>query len=792
MLPTLSLLAAWLASSTTPASAASSLAGTFADGGNTLVSAMMMFLGNDEKVYILDKVEGNAAQINGHPAWASIYDIASRKATAMDVTTNAFCSSGMHLPNGSFVTFGGNGAIGPGGNIGSLRNNAGSGAWDDTYMDVDGTKSIRILNPCSSATINADQTVLNGNASCGWYDDPNVLSMQSQRWYSTAEALADGSIVIIGGFVNGGYINRNYPNTDPAFEGGAANPTYEFFPSRGQEQQMNFMVATSGLNAYPHSFLMPSGKMLVQANFSTVLWDYDQNQETPLPDMPGKVIRVYPASGATAMLPLTPANNYTPTVIFCGGSDMPDYAWGNYSWPFIDTWDYPASKDCQRITPEQADGTFNTDVAYEQDDDMIEGRTMGQFIILPTGKLMVFNGGVNGTAGYSTQTLVTTSYSEMPFGMSLASGPVGTPALYDPDAPKGSRWTNEGFDTSNIPRLYHSSALLLPDASVLIAGSNPNVDVNTSTVFPTTYQAEIFYPPYFAASTRPSPSGMPTTLSYGGAAFDITVPASSYSGAANDAADNTTVALVRPGWTTHGMNMGQRYLQLNNTYTVNSDGSITLHVAQVPPNPNLFTPGPALLFVTVNGIPSNGTSVLVGSGSVGAQPTAAQAVLPASVRLDSASGTASGSSTSSGSGSGSGTTEGGSHTGAIIGGIVAGVAAVGVLGAIIGICVARRRRAARAATSAPAYAMSSAAAPTSVPMGPGMSGKYGGLRTSDSSAFVPLQGNVSTASLGGPYRDEDPYATPRPSSVGSGAPLYQQQHQQHQGQGYDSYYESRR
>lgn len=64
--------------------------GSFADGGETLVSAMMvwrsfvylpdnllihkiikMFLGNEEKVYIIDKAEANDVQINGHPAWAS-------------------------------------------------------------------------------------------------------------------------------------------------------------------------------------------------------------------------------------------------------------------------------------------------------------------------------------------------------------------------------------------------------------------------------------------------------------------------------------------------------------------------------------------------------------------------------------------------------------------------------------------------------------------------------------------------------------------------------------------------
>lgn len=39
--------------------------------------------------------------------------------------------------------------------------------------------------------------------------------------------------------------------------------------------------------------------------------------------------------------------------------------------------------------------------------------------------------------------------------------------------------------------------------------------------------------------------------------------------------------------------MGQRFLQLNSTYTGNSDGSAVLHVSQVPPNAALFAPGPA-------------------------------------------------------------------------------------------------------------------------------------------------------------------------------------------------------
>ncbi|KZP18544.1 copper radical oxidase [Athelia psychrophila] len=696
-----------------------------------------MFLGNEEKMYILDKAEGNAVQINGHPAWGAVWDIPSKTAVTMDVLTNTFCSSGHHLPNGSYATFGGNGAIGPGGNIGSVRNGGGSGAFDIIYGDYDGTKAIRIVHPCTSSD---DWT----STKCQWYDNPTQLSMQKQRWYSTAEALEDGTIVLIGGFVNGGYVNRNFPVTDPtAAYGGAAELTYEFYPSRGIAQIMQFMVTTSGLNAYAHAYLMPSGNMFVQANISSILWNYTSNVETPLPGMPNNVARVYPASGAVAMLPLTPANNYTPTVLFCGGSNMSADDYGNYSYPAINTWNYPASNDCQRITPEPTDGSSPT---YVQDDDMLEGRTMGQFIILPDGKLLVVNGGFNGTAGYATATGLTPSLAQMPFGESLASGPVGQPAIYDPNAPAGSRWSNAGLATSDIARLYHSTAMLLPDSSVMIAGSNPNIDTNISTIYPTTYKAEIFYPPYFGTA-RPIPTGIPTTITYGGNPFDITVPASSYSGSGNSAAAKTTVVLTRGGFTTHAMNMGQRMLQLNNTYTVNSDSSITIHTAQAPPNPALLTPGPCLLFVVVNGIPSNGTMVQVGNGQIGTQPTSSTSVLPSSVQLSSASG------------KGGGSTSGGtSHTAKLIAIIAGSVVVIGLLGALLGIVIARRRRA--------AYRQPGVG-PTDYAMG-GM-GKSTGA--AEPHAFMPLQDNSSMSwSPSAPHMTAaytDDYAG-RPSAASSG------------------------
>ena len=53
-----------------------------------------------------------------------------------------------------------------------------------------------------------------------------------------------------------------------------------------------------------------------------------------------------------------------------------------------------------------------------------------------------------------------------------------------------------------------------------------------------------------------------------------------------------------------------------------------------------------MLFVVVNGIPSVGVQVMVGSGQIGTQPTAAVAALPSSQVLSEGSSGTSGNSTS--------------------------------------------------------------------------------------------------------------------------------------------------
>jgi len=184
------------------------------------------------------------------------------------------------------------------------------------------------------------------------------------------------------------------------------------------------------------------------------------------------------------------------------------------------------------------------------------------------------------------------------------------------------------------------------------------------------------------------------------------------------------------------MNMGQRALQLNHTYTVNNDGSIVYHVSQMPPNANIFQPGPAFVYVTINGVPSNGSYVIVGSGNIETQPTNPVDTLPPSVRVDSASGTGSSSNSTNNNTPGNGNNSASSLSTGAIGGIVAAaVAVLAIFGTIFGFFIVRRRRAASQRHS-----------PGTLPpheTGPSVGGvgvaKSFSHRDSDSGSLAPLQ-----------------------------------------------------
>ncbi|KAM0746295.1 glyoxal oxidase [Meredithblackwellia eburnea MCA 4105] len=585
-------------------------ANTFAIVGETGASAQQLFLGTENKIYIVDKTQNNPATINGHPAWATEYDLTTNTYRALDIITNSFCAGGTYMGNGSVLNVGGNNAITTlGVSLSDLKIAEGGGA----YKDYSGGRATRVLTPCDNST-------------CDWTED--VDGIPKNRWYPTLETLEDGSAIIIGGELWGGFVNS--PDQMQSV------PSYEFWPTRGDPIISPFLEDTQPANLYPLTWLLSNGLIFMQADWQTTLVNYTSNVEKRLPNIT-HAQRTYPASGATSMLPLTVRDNYAQTILFCGGMKPQRDDWDNKKWAIVNT---NTSSSCVSIQP------LNKSPQWVDEDDLPENRGMGNFIILPDERLFLANGVGRGSAGYG--------YDSWAVNQSYADDPVHRPAYYNHSAPAGQRW-DTNLPSSNISRMYHSTASLLPDGSIFIAGSSPSADVineqtNATYKYYTEYRAEVFYPDYYD-KTRPDVSGIPSSISYGGSYFDVNLTASSVAGA-----DLSTlkVNLIRTGFSTHAMNMGMKYIELNSTYTVGSDGSVTVHVSQLPPNPALFVPGNALFFVVVGGVPSVAKFVMAGSGEIETQPILAASTLPASSGKLSTSGKSSSSNSSDSQSSGAG------------------------------------------------------------------------------------------------------------------------------------------
>ena len=199
--------------------------------------------------------------------------------------------------------------------------------------------------------------------------------MTSKRWYPMVEALGDGSLVILGGDTNGGYVSTFAQN----------NPTFEYWPKQSSGAiTMDFLNETVPLNLFPLTWLTASGKLFMQASYRTILYDMNAQQEYPLPDMP-YAARVYPASAASVMLPLTPQNNYAITILFCGGSSA-NFSTSSDGGAGFNVTAVPADDSCVRINPDDQAPQYLTD------DWLPEGRSMGQFVYLPDGTMWLGNG----------------------------------------------------------------------------------------------------------------------------------------------------------------------------------------------------------------------------------------------------------------------------------------------------------------------------------------------------------------------------------------------------------------
>ena len=459
---------------------------TLVQNGSTGVHAMQLAIISQTHALVVDKVEHNPLTISGHPAWAALYNLKTHALQPLSVRSNSFCAGGTFLGNGTLINVGGNPVV-----------EDHTAAAD--FGDLDGLQAIRIFEPCENTSV----------GSCTIYENHSRIRMASPRWYNTVLRISDGSAMIIGGSLKGGWINNGTTN----------NPTIEYYPpkgihgSNGLPIHLPFLVDTLNSNLFPIAFSLPDGTVFMAANRDAMIYDWQTNTERRLPRIPNGVRITYPMTGTGLLLPLSPDNDYTPEILLCGGSAVDDTKAGHE----ISSQD-PASSQCARIV--LTDAGIAAGWQVEQ---MPQARTMPDAVLLPTGEVLIVNGAGSGISGYGNV------FDRV--GESNADNPVLTPVLYDPNGPAGQRFSSAGMPTSNIPRLYHSVATLTPQGDIMIAGSNPNLD-RSGLKYGTEYRVEWLGPSYMKKERPQILDGVPKLLGFAeNKELQVRLPAASLQGA---------------------------------------------------------------------------------------------------------------------------------------------------------------------------------------------------------------------------------------------------------------------
>ncbi|EPS96816.1 hypothetical protein FOMPIDRAFT_1129634 [Fomitopsis schrenkii] len=523
--------------------------------GHTGVSAMQLAIISESHALVVDKVEHNPVSINGHPAWAALYNLKTHAVTPLAMESNSFCAGGTFLSNGTLINVGGNPVV-----------EDHTSAAD--FGDLDGLQAIRIFEPCEYEDV----------SSCTLYENHDRIRMASPRWYTTVLRISDGSAMIIGGSRKGGWINNATVN----------NPTVEYWPpkdiagSHGTPVRLQFLEDTLGANLFPIAFSLPDETVFMAANQDAMIYDWKTNTESRLPRLPNGVRVTYPMAGTAVLLPLLPETGYAPEVLICGGSTVDDTQPG-----YLISSQDPASTQCARMLLTEAGIAVGW--AVEQ---MPEARHMPDAVLLPTGGVLLVNGAGSGISGYSNVV--------GQVGQSNADNPVLTPVLYDPHAPHGARFSSAGMPTSGIARMYHSVATLTPGGEVMIAGSNPNLD-RSEIEYGTEYRVEWLGPPYMSKA-RPEIVEKPEIIGFG-EEVQFSVAVSSY-------ASEVKVALMDLGFVTHTVHANSRLVYLVAT---RSDDGQTITVTG-PPDGGVYPPGPGFLYLVVDDVPSVGVKVMIGDG----------------------------------------------------------------------------------------------------------------------------------------------------------------------------------
>jgi galactose oxidase len=368
-----------------------------------------------------------------------------------------------------------------------------------------------------------------------------------RRWYPTARTLPDGTVLVL----SGSYVDPTQPpgkqtivaDLLQVWDNGAWNVI-----DQANGPPLNFI----GLPLYPRMHIASDGRVFMSGS----------NDRTLL------LKTVEPGEWTDVAFRSLGNRDYCPAVMY-DANRIVYIGGGNEAATHVPT------AAVERIdlgaTPRQ----------WERTGSMHQPRRQHNATLLPDGTVFV-TGGTRGGGGANNG-----------FNDLGAGEPVHMAEMWNPNS-----GTFTELSAEEVPRCYHSTAVLLPDATVLSAGGGEYRPDNVNPNPPEDSQrnAQIFSPPYLFKGGRPTIDASPASVAYG-ESFQITTPQPSQIG---------KVTLIRLASVTHSFDENQHVNFLAFSVVAGS-----LRVT-APASSNECPPGHYMLFlVSTAGVPSVASMVQV-------------------------------------------------------------------------------------------------------------------------------------------------------------------------------------
>ena len=482
-------------------------------------------------------------------------------------SSNIFCSGHTFLGNGKLLVVGGhysnglvNRDIPPGGNV--PTDNPVNDQYHPDYIPLGtgmGYIGIRDANLF-------DFTIANNWPGAAQPWQAGVPAMQYRRWYPTATTLGDGRVLVVAG--------QRYGDPTWASTGGQiatqADIPEVYNPANAATPWQQLTSASRVLPYYPWMFLAPDGRVFNAGP------NHDMQYLNPTA---ATIDGTPPNAWTTNAAPSNINREYGSAVMYTPGRIL---ILGGQTYSGLGITNTTALVD---ITQPGVPG-------FRTGPPMAYARTHVNATLLADGTVLVTGG---------MQSASDTQPAE--------AGAVYATELWTPPtnaAPDGM-WTT--LNSMSVPRLYHSTAVLLPDATVLSVGGGQGGN------FPDHPDYQIFTPPYLCRGyERPQISAAPLAVAYG-QSFTLTRPSTGQSAG--------RVTLVRLSSVTHSFNMNQRFLELTPISYTDTQINLT-----APSDRNLCPPGHYMLFlIDANGTPSQASIIAINTTACTSNLSIAQALV---------------------------------------------------------------------------------------------------------------------------------------------------------------------